>query len=93
MKGIIIILICTVISFSFAITADKAPHKHSILSNFLIPPAIAFAEIVLFIAISMITKNKVVRRVAVVLFCCYMLYAGVALHHEKGNWPLMIFAV
>lgn len=86
MKGTVIIILCGAVSFSLAITAITAHQKSSGLSNFLIPFVVGLVEVLLFMIISMITKNKAVRRIGVIVLCGYLLYVGFALHNGKDVW-------
>ena len=87
-KGVILIVLATIISVLLSISIDMKDLGLGGMYNLLLPPFMGVSGIILFLFTSWVSKKEYVRIIAIVLIIIYLIYSGLVFHFKPGYLPI-----
>lgn len=90
-RGIIFLLLATLISWILSVTVDMSHYELGALINIFWPLVSGLGTMLFFVFTSWIFSQKKIRIGILIILCSYLIYIGIALHFEKDYWPLVLW--
>ena len=59
------------------------------LFNLFLPPLIGGIALIVFLLVCWISKERIIRLIALILLCCYCIYVGLAFHMDRDYLHLL----
>ena len=87
-KGVIIIVLFTIISFFLSISGDMYFQGLGGVYNLILPPLLGIAGIFIFLLTCWASKNEKLRTLIIILVSSYLIYSGVFFHLKSGYLPI-----
>jgi len=87
-KGVIIIVLFTIISFFLSLSGDINFLGLGGVYNLILPPFLGIAGTLIFLLTCWASKNEKVRITIIVLVSSYLIYSGIFFHFKSGYLPI-----
>ena len=87
-KGVILIVLATIISFFLSMSIDMKDLGLGGMFNLILPPFLGVSGIILFLLTCWISKKEYVRIIAIALISTYLIYSGLVFHFKPGFLPI-----